>query len=86
MHTPEFERGVQKRLICLLVNLGEIVDECYDEGYKFWYGWFVVIGAILPIFSVGVLVLSCNERNCDRWRLIFSECCNLDRRYNIICV
>ena len=73
-NSPEFEGGITQRLICLTQNFGEIADECYD-GYKYWYGWFIIIGSILPVFSFGALVLSCNDGNCRKWGAIIGICC-----------
>ena len=66
LNRPRFIEGARSRMECLYLNQGRIVDECY-EGWSFWYGWFILVASILPIFSFGSLVLSCNDRNVKRW-------------------
>eukprot|EP01084_Bolivina_argentea_P284033 486641_1 len=68
----KFEDGVDERLTCLTINGGQNVDECYI-GYTYWFGWYITLGLLLPIFNFGSLVLSCNNDNWNKWK--YCCCC-----------
>ena len=64
-----------------MLSGGVITEECYGY-YTYWYGWFMIVGLILPVFSFGALVLSCNDANCKRWGEICVKwcCCSCCRK------
>lgn len=72
LERPQFEEAADERTTCMLLQGGQNVDDCLS-GFKYWTGWYVLAAMVMPIAGTGSLVLSCNTKNVQRWKLLVKE-------------